>query len=103
MVFPVELNKLDEHHLGIQWNDGHRSTYPVRKLRLECRCASCVDEWTREKLLKEENVPVDIRPVRIDSVGRYALAFKWSDGHDAGIYTFDQLRSLCECTECRKA
>ncbi|MCB0416391.1 MAG: DUF971 domain-containing protein [Bdellovibrionales bacterium] len=103
MVFPVELNKLDEKRLGIQWNDGHRSTYHVRNLRLECKCAVCVDEWTREKLLKDENVPADIRPSKIESVGRYALNFKWSDGHDAGIYTFDHLRNLCECTECRKA
>jgi hypothetical protein len=29
-----------------------------------------------------------------DLVGRYALAFKFSDGHDTGIYSFDMLYKL---------
>ena len=28
------------------------------------------------------------------SVGRYALQFDWSDGHDPGTYTFEYLRQL---------
>ena len=27
-------------------------------------------------------------------VGRYGVRIRWSDGHDAGIYTFDMLREL---------
>jgi DUF971 family protein len=34
-------------------------------------------------------------------VGRYALAFEFSDGHQTGIYHFDLLRQLCECESCR--
>ena len=29
-------------------------------------------------------------------VGRYALNFRWSDGHETGIYSFRYLRELCE-------
>lgn len=100
---PTQLKQLAPDTLGITWSDGHESRYPVRRLRLECRCANCVDEWTREKLIREENVPHDIRPRRIDSVGRYALSIVWSDGHSTGIYPFEQLRILCECNECKKA
>lgn len=87
--------------LGIIWSDKHQSLYSVRNLRLECRCAICVDEWTREKILKEDAVPADVRPLKIESVGRYALKIDWSDGHNTGIYSFDALRSLCECPQCK--
>ena len=29
-------------------------------------------------------------------VGNYALQASWGDGHDSGIYTWDQLRTLFE-------
>ena len=101
-MIPVELQQLGPTDLGIVWSDGHRSKYAVRSIRLSCHCANCVDEWTREARLNPESVPMDLKPMKIESVGRYALNFKFSDGHDTGIYTFDQLRALCECDQCRK-
>ena len=99
---PVQSKQLDQTTLGIRWSDGHDSIFQVRKIRLDCHCATCIDEWTREKLLKEESVPLDVKPRKIDSVGRYALKFSWSDGHDTGIFTFEHLRTLCECPQCKK-
>ena len=100
---PLQLKQLSPSMLGIRWNDGHDSIYKVRNIRLECRCANCVDEWTRAKLLKDESVPQDIKPKKIESIGRYALKIQWSDGHDTGFYTFDQLRAQCECPACKSA
>lgn len=100
---PQEIKQVDKQTLGLVWNDGHESNYQVRNLRLACRCANCIDEWTREKILKEADVPDTIHPKRIESIGRYAFKITWSDGHDTGFYTFDQLRDLCECSRCRKA
>ena len=37
---------------------------------------------------------IEIRDISI--VGRYALNFRWSDGHETGIYSFRYLRELCE-------
>jgi DUF971 family protein len=34
-------------------------------------------------------------------VGGYALAIQWFDGHASGIYSFQYLRSLCQCDACR--
>jgi len=34
-------------------------------------------------------------------VGNYAIGFKWGDGHDTGIYTFEYLRKICPCHGCR--
>ena len=36
------------------------------------------------------------RPVAMAPVGYYAYKVTWNDGHDAGIYTLENLRELCE-------
>jgi DUF971 family protein len=100
---PLELKQMSPSLLGIIWNDGHHSLYHVRNLRLNCRCAVCVDEWSREKKLDDASVAGDIKPRRIEPVGRYAFKFTWSDGHDTGFYTFEVLRRLCECPACKTA
>jgi ATP-binding protein involved in chromosome partitioning len=94
---PTQVAQAGPDTLRIVWNDGHESLYPVRLLRLACRCAHCIDEHTGRPILRPDSVPSDVRPVRISGVGRYALAFAWSDGHDSGIYTFESLRALCPC------
>ena len=39
-------------------------------------------------------MPEDVKPLRIESVGRYAIQIAWSDGHESGIYPFVRLREL---------
>ena len=90
------LQQVDETTLGIVWKDGFESRYLTRNLRLKCPCAQCVDEITGKLILVEKSVPLDVRPITIVPVGRYALRIHWSDGHDTGIYTFKLLRSLGE-------
>jgi DUF971 family protein len=34
-------------------------------------------------------------------MGYYAYKIVWSDGHDTGLYTMENLRALCECEQCR--
>ncbi|MFO0706508.1 MAG: DUF971 domain-containing protein [Nitrospira sp.] len=97
---PTDMQWLDKGVLGIQWSDGHQGVYPVRVLRLHCPCAACVDEWTGERRLKSEDVPLLIMVQDIQPVGRYALQFTWSDGHDSGIYSYTLLRQLCQCDVC---
>jgi len=98
---PKDLSWLDKGVLGIEWSDGHHAVYPVRHLRLHCPCAACVDEWTGVRRLKADDVPLLIMLQDIEPVGRYALQFKWSDGHDTGIYSFKLLRELCQCDICQ--
>ncbi len=38
-----------------------------------------------------------------ETVGSYAMRFTWGDGHDQGLYTWEHLRSLCECSVCLEA
>lgn len=90
----------DGNLLEILWKDGHRSTYEPRSLRCECPCAACVDEMTGRRILRPASVPAGVMPRAIEYVGRYALKFTWSDGHDTGIYPFEYLRELCPCAGC---
>ena len=99
-TIPKEIHSSDGQ-LSILWSDGHRSVYDCRDLRLACRCAACVDEWSHENLIRPEQVPPLITPLKIEVVGNYALHFEWSDHHATGIYTYDYLRDLCGCEECK--
>ena len=91
---PTEIAQDGPDHLRIAWQDGQVSRYSVRALRLACPCARCIEEMTGRPLLKEDDVPEDVKPVRISPVGRYAVQIAWTDGHDSGIYTFENLRRL---------
>ena len=81
---------------GVQigWSDGRTCTYPYRYLRLQCACASCVEEMTGRRILNVASVPDDVIAVDYIPVGKYALQFLWSDGHQTGIYPFNLLLRL---------
>src|SRR4051794_25591039 len=98
---PIDV-KAAEGKVAIAWSDGHQSRYEARDLRLACRCAACVDEWTHQSLIKPDLIPKSITPKAIEVVGSYALHFTWSDGHNTGIYTYDYLREVCACDECKR-
>jgi DUF971 family protein len=96
---PTELRRLGVNSVRVQWSDGHEAEYANKYLRDHCPCAEC-----REK--PRRSLPVigqgdDVYPVQIGLVGRYAISIQWSDGHDAGIYSYRTLRELCPCEVCR--
>lgn len=107
-LIPVSLRREGEDRLLIDWNDGHHSVYTWGHLRKECPCAGCRGEFGVPPdpfhilTEKELNAPKVVRPVEFSPVGRYAYKIVWNDGHDTGIYTLENLRSLCECSDCRK-
>ncbi len=100
-LFPRSMKQAGPAELEITWSDGHVSLYPVVHLRRNCRCASCVEEWSGKRLLDPTKVSENVRPIEINPVGRYAINFIWNDGHSSGIYTYEHLRSLCPCDSCR--
>jgi len=93
-IQPAEIRQSGPRELEIRWSDEHTSVYDVVLLRRACRCALCIDEWTGAQILQPEQVSEDVRPERVDLVGRYAISINWSDAHSSGIYTFDYLRKL---------
>jgi DUF971 family protein len=92
---PVRIEPTeDATRLRIVWADGVVSEYEPRDLRLHCRCAGCIDEFTGRPILDPARVAADVHPLEIRYVGRYALSFVWSDGHTTGIYPFELLREI---------
>ena len=98
---PQEI-KTNDGWITIFWSDQHKSRYAARDLRLGCRCAACVDEWTHQSLIQTGRIPLDIKPKAIDVMGQYAIHIDWSDGHSTGIFTYDYLREVCACDDCKQ-
>ncbi len=99
-----QLRQESSDKLMMVWDDGHTGFVTREHLRDRCPCASC----SGEKVLLAEYVPPPpdrSAPGRyalkgVAPVGNYAITISWGDGHNLGIYTWDLLRSLCECDEC---
>ncbi|HQF55450.1 MAG TPA: DUF971 domain-containing protein [Fibrobacteria bacterium] len=91
---PVAIHRFKGGFFGVDWSDGNRTALPYRWLRGQCPCAQCVDEWTGERRVGESEVPFNVEPVRVKSVGRYAIQIAWNDKHDSGLFSFEYLREL---------
>jgi len=92
----IGFRRRDARTLSVLWEDGRKSHFDVRDLRLACRCAMCVEEMSGRALLDPKSVRPDVAPRTITSVGNYAITFVWNDGHSTGIYSFESLRALGE-------
>src|SRR5579862_9640886 len=111
--------------VDITWADHHSSHYDFAYLREECPCAMCNDERMKKELgrekdaqLKQEHAAHATAPAlsspllpmykpklaakSAHAVGNYALQIDFNDGHTAGIFSFDFLRSICPCEECAR-
>lgn len=98
--------------MEIEWKDGHLSKYTFPLLRDACPCALCNEE--REKTGRRPGDPVKptpgelpmfkaaAKPVSAEPVGKYAIKFKWNDGHELGIYSWNWLREICPCEQCQR-
>lgn len=99
--------------MDIEWKDGHLSHYSFQFLRDACPCALCDDERAksgRELGATPKPAPGGLpmfkpaaKPLKAEAVGKYAIRFQWSDGHELGIYSWQFLREVCPCEECSAA
>ncbi|HEU4635636.1 MAG TPA: DUF971 domain-containing protein [Edaphobacter sp.] len=106
----VRIHKTEGTGVEIDWKDGHKSAWTFAWLRHGCPCAICHEE--REQNGRKPGVPkpkpqsllpmyeAPPRPVEITPVGNYAVKFKWNDGHESGVYSWEYLRRVCQCAEC---
>jgi DUF971 family protein len=95
-IEPREIMQEGDTGVRITWADGRDCHFKAAELRRSCPCAQCVNEWTGQRVLKPEAISDELSISDIAIVGRYALNFRWSDGHETGIYSFRYLRELCE-------
>ncbi len=92
--------------LAIDWKDGRHSAWSFAFLRDACPCATCHEAREADgrapgtprprlpQLLPLYTAPA--RPLSAEPIGRYAIKFKWNDGHESGIYAWEFLRRLDE-------
>ncbi len=98
--------------VDIEWKDGHLSSYTFPYLRDACPCALCQEE--REQTGRKPGEPPEAKPGELpmfkpaarpesaEGVGKYAIKFKWNDGHELGIYSWQWLRQICPCQQCQE-
>lgn len=100
-IEPISAELTQTGNLIVQWPDGHSGEFTPYNLRRNCTCAMCIDEDSGRRLIDEKKIPLDIRIESFQPVGRYAMAFTFSDKHSTGIYKYELLREICECAECK--
>ena len=94
MIEPTQIVEESETEISIKWSDGEETRYTAAALRRSCPCAGCINEWTGEKMLNDGKIADDLTIKHTSIVGRYALNFHFSDGHDTGIFSFKYLQGL---------
>lgn len=97
-INPIEIKKLNEFLLFAKWQDGYEATIKLEDLRKNCPCAECTGEAARDKIYSLPK-PIQFEPGVFDledlkTVGNYAVAARWKNGHDTGIYTWDKFKEI---------
>jgi DUF971 family protein len=96
--------------VDVAWSDGHISHFDFAYLRENCPCATCNEERIKKDSLTSPAfasspvLPMFKPKPRAQSatpVGQYAIQLSFSDGHSTGIYSYEHLRTICPCLECK--
>jgi DUF971 family protein len=97
--------KREENELMVLWDDRHVSHYPLDYFRQECPCAMCKGETIFGTHYPPPKLPMFVPGMNeltsLTPTGGYGVQATWKDGHNTGIYSWDYLRSICPCEECR--
>ncbi|KAK4204206.1 putative Trimethyllysine dioxygenase [Triangularia verruculosa] len=59
-----------------------RESLPYFWLRDNCRCASCINQDTRQRNFNTFAIPTDIKPSNVSSTAE-GVSVQWSDGHQS--------------------
>lgn len=92
----TKIQSSENNVIALTFDTGESFTVPSLELRLECPCATCVDEITGKRTLKKEVLRPDVKPKNVEPVGRYGIKITWSDGHSTGMYHFDRLYEIAQ-------
>ena len=107
---PLHIAVSKSKGVKIDWSDGHHSDYSCEYLRDECPCATCTgahgtvpekSNYSQPAASPFQMYKPKIKMLDIEEVGAYAIRINWNDGHNSGIYSFDYLRGICPCAECK--
>lgn len=94
---PILMRRIDQEDnfsFSIEWSDRSIGLYRLSELQKKCPCAGCVDENTGIRTSDPTKVNPNLRAIKINSIGRYAMKIQFREGCSAGIYTFDMLHQM---------
>lgn len=101
---PLHIAVSRSKGIAIDWADGHTSRFTNEFLRDHCPCATCTGAHGTPPQRTNFSAPDAANPfpmftpkpriVNVEEVGAYAVRIHWSDGHSAGLYSFEHLRGL---------
>ncbi|MEZ5827927.1 MAG: DUF971 domain-containing protein [Hyphomicrobiales bacterium] len=93
--WPTEIKlDADKRTLTVGFDDGRSFALPAELLRVLSPSAEVQGHSPEQRV----TVPGkrDVRIVRLEPVGNYAVRIVFDDGHDTGLYVWDYLRDLGE-------
>lgn len=79
--------------LTIAWADGQRSAMSLAYVRGWCPCAACQGHGNQVRFVSLRD-PRQAQVLGIEEVGAYAIALRFADGHDSGIYRWSWLHTI---------
>ncbi len=98
MTSPSQIAAIGQE-IAIMWADGTESYISMEKLRASSPSAENTGERDLTGRLFAKPQKSDGKGVTVTSwemVGGYAVQFRFSDGHNTGIFPYDYLRKLGE-------
>ena len=105
--YPISLSLSAEGELIVDWSDDRKQSLRPSFLRKRCPCANCMEK--RMAMLKKQEAPdkggTTLFPIvspnaeqvslaKVEPVGNYGYRIEFNDGHSAGVFTIEYLRSL---------
>jgi DUF971 family protein len=100
VAWPTEL-KLDKEKrvLTVSFDDGRSFALPAEMLRVLSPSAEVQGHSPEQRV----TVPgkKNVRILRLEPVGNYAVRIIFDDGHDTGLFVWDYLRDLGENQDAR--
>lgn len=93
-MLPLKINTAD-NFLLVLWDNGSEAKYKLANLRKACPCAICSSEKENRG---DSYIPIytgdQLHISDIKVIGNYGINIIWKDGHNTGIYEFNQLSKL---------
>lgn len=100
MDAPTRIDLKKDRGLTVEWSDGTTSYYTIaylRKMSPSAEMRQLREDMKKNPLTVLPSAPRPSGPLVAESaglVGNYAIKFRFSDGHDSGIYSWEYLREI---------
>lgn len=98
MIQPTDIQLIGDQ-VAIRWSDGEESFYTQAFLREKSPSAAARGEPDIFGKIHGGEGKQDFSSVTVlgwEYVGNYAIRFRFSDGHQTGLYSYELLRELAQ-------